>query len=178
MEKIGTHNSATGERGNGLLSFFGKPFAKCQSKTIREQYESGCRFFDLRAKKVNGTWRCAHGLWTTKRTLHDILNEINNFDDVCVVTLTYEGYCDEPYFIEFKAEAEDIFKKYDGIQFQYFAAKLPKWTIFEKIGKNYPIQGFKPIVGVRSLLPIPWLWHKISKKPTFNDKKFTLVDFL
>lgn len=32
MKKIGTHNSATGESGHGILSWLGTPFARCQSK--------------------------------------------------------------------------------------------------------------------------------------------------
>ena len=43
MYKIATHNSATGEKGSGIISWFGTPFAKTQSKTIAQQYEYGCR---------------------------------------------------------------------------------------------------------------------------------------
>ena len=48
--KIATHDSATGERGQGFLSWLVTPFAKTQSKTIKEQYEAGCRMFDIRIK--------------------------------------------------------------------------------------------------------------------------------
>ena len=37
--KIATHDSATGEKGRGFLSFLVAPFAKTQSKTIKEQYD-------------------------------------------------------------------------------------------------------------------------------------------
>ena len=43
MNKIATHNSSTGEKGKGFLSFLVTPFAKTQSKTIKEQYDAGCR---------------------------------------------------------------------------------------------------------------------------------------
>ena len=51
MNKIATHDSATGEKGRGFLSFLVTPFAKTQSKTIKEQYDAGCRSFDIRVKK-------------------------------------------------------------------------------------------------------------------------------
>ena len=53
MLKIGTHDSATGEHGNWWSWLF-YPFAKTQSKTIKEQYEAGCRLFDIRIRKVLG----------------------------------------------------------------------------------------------------------------------------
>jgi hypothetical protein len=46
---LATHNSATGERGGGLLSLLLTPFARCQSKTLVEQYKSGVRLFDIGA---------------------------------------------------------------------------------------------------------------------------------
>ena len=30
------------------------PFARCQGKTIKKQYEAGCRLFDIRVKLVGG----------------------------------------------------------------------------------------------------------------------------
>ena len=49
--KIATHDSATGEKGKGFLSFLVSPFAKTQSKTIKEQYDAGCRSFDMCIEK-------------------------------------------------------------------------------------------------------------------------------
>ena len=39
MNKIATHDSATGEKGKGFLSFLVTSVAKTQSKTIKEQYD-------------------------------------------------------------------------------------------------------------------------------------------
>ena len=76
--KIATHDSATGERGQGFLSWLVTPFAKTQSKTIKEQYEAGCRMFDIRARYAAGAWRCAHGVWTSVRDVYSILHEISS----------------------------------------------------------------------------------------------------
>ena len=51
LKKIATHDSATGERSKNFLHALGKPFAQTQNKTIKEQYEVGVRYFDLRIDK-------------------------------------------------------------------------------------------------------------------------------
>lgn len=113
MLKIATHDSATGEKGKGLLSILGTPFARTQSKTIREQYEAGCRMFDSRVKLFDKDWCCAHGLWKSERLALDILREINSFSEKCYVTLTYEGNSKKKAeFVEFvnhiKSECTNI----------------------------------------------------------------------
>ena len=47
--------------------------------------------FDIRIRQYKGEWVCAHGLWVSKRTAYDILKEINEFPERCIVWLTYEG---------------------------------------------------------------------------------------
>lgn len=74
--KIGTHDSVTGEKSYGILSFIGIPFAKTQSKTIDEQYKACCRYFDIRVKKTKRGWICAHGLQQSKRLAEDILEQL------------------------------------------------------------------------------------------------------
>ena len=111
MEKIATHDSATGEKGMWYCIPL-IPFAKTQSKTLKEQYDAGCRFFDLRVKIHRGQWKCAHGIWITKRTAEDIFKELNSYKGINVV-ITYEGDDDNLYsFKEFlsyiKSTCEEV----------------------------------------------------------------------
>lgn len=188
MVKIATHDSATGEKGKGVLSIIGTPFAKTQSKDIFEQYMAGCRMFDIRVKLVKGEWRCAHGLWVSKRLSENIINEIDCFIDNCYVTLTYEGgKKHKQEFIEF---ANKLLNKYDNIKWGSIAIKYGEGSHLFKVqyeyiqhAKNWPAtkQGFLPLNGStwHILLPIPWLWKKIyNDNPVFDDKCFTYVDFL
>lgn len=186
--KIATHDSATGERGKGILSFLISIFAKTQSKTIREQYDSGCRMFDIRVK-LSDTWRCAHGLWLTKRTADDIFSEINSFKDKCYVTITYEGNADNIFaFTDFVNHIQSTYNNivYGGIAVKYGSKANLFKVIFDYINP-YPAhwpqskQGFLPLDGSswHILLPIPWLWKKIYyNKPKFNNEYYTFVDFL
>ena len=92
MNKIATHDSATGEKGKGFLSFLVSPFAKTQSKSIQEQYDAGCRSFDIRVREDElGVYRCAHGLWMSKRNATEILSEINSFPEPCQVVLLFKS---------------------------------------------------------------------------------------
>lgn len=85
---IATHRSATGERGDGLLSLLVAPFTRTQRKSIRQQYEAGCRWFDIRVRLIGSNWRCCSGAWTAQRTALSILHEIDDFDERCYVRLT------------------------------------------------------------------------------------------
>lgn len=174
--KIATHNSATGEKGHGILSWLGTPFACCQSKTIAEQYKAGCRFFDIRVKYTNRGWICAHGLWESKKDLSEILNQIDAFG-YCYVMLTYEGEAPKDFL-----EIVDVWvNHYNKITFTSINTKKPTWKCLRTYN-NVPMQGaFKNLDGSswHTYIPIPWLWKKIYyNKPTFNDDYFKMVDFL
>lgn len=186
--KIATHDSATGEKGKDLLSIIGTPFARTQSKTIKEQYEAGCRMFDIRVKLIKGEWRCAHGLWQSKRLAYDILNEINSFEDKCYVTITYEGNSkNREEFVKFVCK---IRKDFLNIKFGNIAIKYGKESHLFKVKYDY-IYRTVNWPGSKSkfislggstwhiLIPIPWLWKKIYyNNPIFTDDYFTYVDFL
>ena len=188
MYKIATHDSATGEKGKGLLSWLGTPFSKTQTKTIREQYDAGCRMFDIRVKLVDGVWKCAHGIWITERDAEDIISEINGMKQRCYVSLTYEGgkkYKEE--FIEFTNRITEkyYFIKWGGIAIKYGEGSHILKVKYEylKYASDWPEtkQGFLPLDGktLHILLPIPWLWKKIyNDNPVFSKKYYTYVDFL
>lgn len=176
MMKIGTHNSITGEKGDDFISLLGTPFAKCQSKTLKEQYEAGCRLFDLRVLKVDGTWKGAHGLWHSKRTIQDIWHELESYGD-CYAIMTYEGNVNDTDFKDFKSLIEEA--KTHQIHWVYFAAKKPEWEVIDYTDPTVGIrQGFL-VMGSdwHSILPIPYIWRKKKRVP-FDDKVYTLVDFL
>lgn len=189
MLKIATHDSSTGERGAGLLSYLIAPFAKTQSKTIREQYNAGCTSFDIRTKKINGKWVCAHGLWHSKRTLEDIINEICCFATRCQVSITYEGKLDNndeilELFNRLKHNNNYIIWGYLAVKYGKDSTGIKvKYDILVPSEKGYEggDQGFLPLDGRswHTYIPIPWLWDIIYKRPhKFNENRFTYVDFL
>ena len=128
INKIATYDSATGEKGKGFLSFLVTPFSKTQSKTIQEQYDAGCRSFDIRVRKdKDGIFRCAHGLWTSRRYASDILCQINNFSEPCQVCVIYEGCIDNQHdYKDYEYYCDWCKNAFSNITFGKFCIKYNK----------------------------------------------------
>lgn len=175
MNKIATHNSATGEAGRGILSFLVAPFSKCQSKTLKEQYEAGCRYFDIRYKFDGSIYRCAHGLWTSKISLCDVLEWMHKKGD-CYCMMTCES--GEPMSDD---EIDNYIDVFHRVTFTSFNVKHPEWEVVKCNHPTPHINAYKVLNwdSWHTLLPIPWLWKKVYyDKPEFNEETFTMVDFL
>lgn len=188
--KIATHDSATGEKGYGFLSCIVTPFAKTQSKTIKEQYDKGCRLFDIRVKYRNHVLVCAHGLWTSEKWAYEIFSELNSFEERCFVSITYEGRVED--IEEFIGWCDIIHEDCKNLTFGYVASKygkdsdgikvkydILKWYDKENFPKNE--QAFLPLDGRswHTYLPIPWLWKKFYfNNVVFNTEVYKYVDFL
>lgn len=187
MLKIGTHDSITGEKAK-WYSLPLLPFAKTQSKTIKEQYDAGCRLFDIRLKKVFGKWVLAHGGYIVKMKPFELFGFLNQKGD-CHVTITYEGgYEHQKEFVAYASLIKEEFKhiKYGGIAIKHSKSRIttqydyqipadegwldaPSKSYFIKLdGKTWHF-----------LIPIPWLWKKIYyDKVEFNESEYRIVDFL
>lgn len=179
--KIATHDSATGEK-SWWLTIPLIPFARTQSKSIQQQLDNGCRYFDIRVRKTFRGWICAHGLWESKKSADDILSEINAVGSYC--NITYEGWGHKDY----EDKVDEWIEKYHNIKFvniniKYTEGIKMKWKTLKLI--NYVYGGAKDCffkLDFRSwhtFLPIPWLWKKIyGPKVVFNDYYYQFVDFL
>jgi hypothetical protein len=188
MNKIATHNSATGERSKNLLHALFTPFAKCQDKTIHEQYHHGVRWFDLRVDK--DLVPC-HGLWKSNKTLIDILTEIGRFEEEVYITVTIErkystkvniGLCERI------CEAVNL-RSRGKAKLVYIAEKKPKWNILHAYRSVPVVSAYLsvptpkqyltlPFKDWRRYIPIPRVLKKITPKAEFNDDCFTMVDFV
>lgn len=177
--KIGTHNSATGEQGRGWLSWLVTPFAKCQSKSIREQYLAGCRMFDIRVRWVDGFLRCAHGLWTSERFAYSILSEIDKLGN-CIVILTYEGGLSGHEKAYFKKYAQLMKATFPNIIWREVCIKKGWKCIIPSETKEKNTKDFatKDKNWLFCLVPIPGLWKVFSCRPKFNNDEYKMVDFL
>lgn len=182
MNKIGTHNSGTGEKSKGFLSYLVIPFARTQSKTILEQYDAGCRLFDLRVKYNNkGDLVLAHGLWKSSKTLSDVIYELSILNEDCYVSIAYEGKLTGAKLEVFLDEIDQYTKYYDGIKVTQIAVKKPTWTDLKTINPVKTKQDFIVLDGRswHTYIPIPWMWNKIyTNKHTFDEECYTYVDFL
>lgn len=179
MLKIATHDSATGERSWWPTWMF-VPFSRTQSKSIKEQLDAGCRWFDIRVRKTFRGWICAHGLWESKKTADEILSEINAVGAYC--NITYEGCGHDDY----ESKIDEWITKYPNIKFADICVKYAdgfRWKIVKTVNE---VPGgakdmFLKLNGTswHTFLPIPWLWKKINGPyPIFNEEYYQFVDFL
>lgn len=199
--KIATHNSATCNKGKGLLSWFATPFARCQSKSIKEQYDAGCRWFDIRVKqdtKYDGQFYVCHGVWRTS-TLMEVLQECFNsvtLGEHVMLDITWEGDVSDWTDAKKKAFVNSMHAAVDTTNSFFneegYEHLKPLWLMsvqgkspfdtFFWTSENRPtlVKGFQGLYWFtwRLLLPIPWLWRKIYGQPEFNDEYYTQVDFL
>lgn len=176
MNKIGTHNSATGEKSASWFDRLLLPFARCQSKSISEQYNHGCRYFDIRYKwsDKRSCYVCGHGWWTSNRTLSDVLREIDDLGK-CYVMLTCEHGAPLP-----RTAIRHILDNHVNICFTTFNRKKPRW---KNDYCNQPlkhINGYKVLDGSswHTFLPIPRLWKWVFKTPPLREDVHTFIDFL
>ena len=177
---IGTHNSGTGEPSKGLLSLLVLPFAKTQSKTVYEQYAHGCRLFDFRVRYDNNTLRIAHGIWTSKTTLINILSALKSRHD-WLCTVTYEGSLDnELAKQEFIERVLTIFKSYNCEKALVSIGTKKPWVSLTTLKTVDTRDNYKGInfETPRWMFPVPWVYDRLCSRPhTFNDSVYTIVDF-
>ena len=168
--KIASHNSGTGESSRGFKDKLLIPFARCQSKTLLQQYEVGCRLFDIR---INKNGYLAHGLWESSKKASTALYELDSIGDRSIyVILTFEGNLKDmntSWFLNLK-------RKLNNIQVVSICCKKPRWkTIYGFIFMEWKKE-FSSATW-RKWLPIPWLWSKFKKKMSCNDE-FVMMDFI
>lgn len=180
---IATHNSVTGERGDGLLSLLVTPFSVCQSKSLKEQYDAGCRYFDIRTyRDKKGAWRCGHGLWTAKRSFSDVMNELKSKMSDAYFSVTIERGGEEEYNAFKSDHAADIEACSNSCRLTYIAVKHPRWMVMDRYAADTYVEAAYKILDGSSwhtYIPIPWLWEKVyCDHPRFNSEHFVMVDFL
>ena len=187
MNKIATHDSATGEKSKNFIHSLGKIFAQTQTKTIKEQYEAGVRYFDFRIDK---DLVLCHGLWKANKTLTDVLFEMKNYvkDKVYVRVIIERQYSDNVYeeLINKVVKVINLHNKY--VNLTYIAKKIP-WTVLKEYEGVVCISKFISVPTPeeymtlaykdwRRYIPIPRILKKITPEVSFNEDYFIMVDFL
>ncbi len=185
--KIATHNSCTGEKGKGLLSWLVTPFSKCQSKTLEEQFHAGCRMFDIRVKfsKDDGI-EVRHGAWLCSLTFDQVLYKLftlkRAYNETIYLRIMYEGNIEDEYTDGYFVRLMQSFSK--GFVLVDIFNKHPYRRIWSN--PNADVAYTEAFVGLpvkwgrwEWLLPIPWLWKKLRyNTPVFDDYTYKVVDFL
>lgn len=179
--ELGTHNSMTYLP---LKNWWMYPFnwlAKCQSKTIEEQFNKGIRVFDIRISYDKNSPVFKHGLARYKGNVYSILRWLDNKNESIKIRLILE------------TNKEDKIKECNFISDCYrFIAFYKNLTFYEGRRKFdwKPIVNF-PSLEVNQLISsmagkgiyklCPWLYAKVHNKKNlknYKDNKILLIDFI
>ncbi len=183
MQITGTHDSMTGEKGKGFLSWIVTPFARTQSVGLREQYDRGARFFDLRARLCSdGVWRGAHGLWTSRMSIEEAIDVLEEIGERVWVEITLErGNENEAAFV---AMVVQLRERCRNVVIRSANVKLPQWRTllrWDSEGCSFPLRNAHITLGGATwhiAIPIPWLWKKVYGDKEAMDGYVNLYDFI
>lgn len=183
MAYFGTHDSVTGEVGYGVVEYF-KWFGQTQKLSIIEQAKAGVKYFDIRVRKTERGWICAHGLWETKKTFTTILKEIsqNIIHEKAYIAVTYEGTLpknlSEDAFLKF---IKKTLKKYPNLILYSVSEKYKKVSFFKKEWNSIWGKGGLKIIShythfkLTPFPPIPSLWKKEFPKEISEDPNTIII---
>lgn len=178
MKKIATHNSCTGEKGYGLLSWLVTPFSRCQTKTLTEQYDAGVRYFDIRLRRTDRGVVAAHGLWESSELLLHLLYRLDkHVKETYYLAVCYEGNDrDEALWLSGWVKGHLHYAR-----IVYTAVKKPEWRVVQ-YDESVPCeQAYKRLdfSTWHTLLPLPRWWKRFFFRDVeFNEKRFKMVDFV
>ena len=202
---IGSHNTMTYLKPRKWWMWFGRFIAKCQNKTIEEQYKSGARWFDLRIcfHELSDTLihpMFAHGAMEYKgKTPEEVFEFLSSKND---------AYC---RIILEKGNEEDLFKiyvkkwmtDYPNLKVTQIAKK-GEWENLLEPNTNAPYGGKDAYASANGYYPkyenwpgilrtktwsglliddlCPWIYAKLHNKKNLekykNDKIILLIDFV
>lgn len=187
--KLGSHDSMTYLPPKKWYLYPFRFMARCQSKSIEEQYEKyGIRMFDLRVsfdKKNNPEFR--HGVIAYKGDVEKVLSYLNT--KRAAVRLVLEEYYDDK-----DNRQEDLFKYYCAIwKAQYSNIKFfggirkRDWTVIypfkynPKYDDKYSSNNKNGTTGTILDDWFPWLYARFNNRKNIEegtDKPWLFIDFV
>lgn len=176
---IGTHNSLSFCKPQWWL----RPFcwmAKCQSLTIKEQWDKGARYFDIRIKYTKDGVVSGHGIMTYNIDVAEQLAILNLFAkesrNVCYIRMVIENNKDVEYLKEFYKICSKVFV---NLRFLGLVTKNP-WVYIVENNYSIPeIHGYKMLKWYNFLCPKYWAYKYIEKNRKVNhNNKYFILDFI
>lgn len=179
MKNIGTHNSMTYLKPK---KWYLHPFqfiAKCQSKTIQEQFNSGIRLFDIRISyDKNNIIEFRHGLIAYKGDVYNTLEWLNDQNTPIKIRIILEENKENLLQeIPFIKDINNFKKKYTNLTF-YEGRRKFDWKQIIKLPTLEIEQLVSSIQGNKLYALWPWLYAKLhNSKHTLQSDKIYLFDF-
>lgn len=182
---LGSHNSLSYLPCKRWWMYLINWAAKCQSKTLSEQYYNGVRYFDIRVRfDKNKMPVIAHGLVEYKGSAENYVSILNEY---------VRHYGDNVYVrfvLEFNKEPKDWFEQtellnkfidtlkdeYTNIIYDYSMAKWNEEDIVRYNHLMYLFHKYSSTLGWKRFLWIPYVYAKLHNKESRKACKNILED--
>lgn len=184
--KLATHNSMTYLSPKKWYLYPFKFIARCQSKSIQDQYEKyGIRMFDIRISYDNkGNIEFRHGLIAYKGNVEDTLKYLNSRPDRVYIRLILEvgQYADlERQECLFRIDCRRFEESYTNIKFFCGRRKFDWKKVYNfKYKDPIIIQKVSSTQGTKVDDLWPWLYAKLNNKKSLREeyKGWLFLDFI
>lgn len=188
--KLASHDSMTFLKPKKWYLYPFRFMARCQSKTLKEQYEDcGIRMFDIRLSfDSNGVPEFRHGLIAYKGNVEEYFKYLDSKKGVSV-RLVLEEYHDdkdniqEDYFIKYCTHLKD---EYRNIKF-FGGIRKRDWTVIYPFTYNpryddkYSSNNKNGTTGTILDDWFPWLYARFNNKKNIakgTSKPWLFIDFV
>lgn len=184
--KLGTHNSMSYLPPKKWYMYPFRFMAKCQSKSIEEQYKLGARMFDLRIHyDKNDMPEFRHGSMAFKGNVEEVLKLLNRKRNKCYIRLLLETKNNKDLFrqqILFIKDCERWESEYKKLIF-FCGRRKFDWHII------YEFKNSEPVINqlVSSMTWkiwddwCPWIYAKLMNKKNlanYKSEDWLLIDFI
>lgn len=187
---IGTHNSMTYLPPEHWYGWFMIPFARCQRKTIEEQWYDGARCFDLRIRFTKqGEPYFAHGLYecTHKVNPFDVLKQLRKLmfcdNRTAFVRLILEDPDRQNYNVVYFMKLCDVCRQcYKEIRF-FGGNRKGDWAqIVEFVYKpnltQYVGSMMEDARWYEKIMPFAYAWRRNKKNKQNPQGDIAIYDFI
>ena len=183
---LGSHNSLTYLPCRKWWMYLINWAAKCQSKTLSEQYHSGVKYFDIRVRfDKKGKPVIAHGLVEYKGVVENYVSILNE------IAKHYKNKVYVRFVLEFNRRPEDwnrqevllsefvqnLMKEYPYLIYDYIMCKWNEKVIV-RYNSNiiYIFHRYSSTLGWKRFLWIPYWYAKLHNKNLMRTWDIELED--
>lgn len=185
--KLASHDSMTYLQPKQWYLYPFRFMARCQSKSIEEQYEKyGIRYFDLRVRYTDlGEIEFAHGLMSFKGDVRKVLDYLNSFNEEVWVRFLLEITDNDLVVFQeenFIRDCEMFELLFPNLKFHNGRRKFD-WKVVYKFKNEEPTLDQKVSSMTWKIFDdwCPWFYAKLMNKKNLangTDKDYLMLDFL
>ena len=173
---LGSHNSLTYLPCRKWWMYVINLTAKCQSKTLSEQFHDGVRYFDIRLKwdSRKESWVIAHGLIEYKGNIRRVLETLNYLAEF------YNEKLYVRFLLEYNKRPNDFVRyargEYSNIKYHLIETKWDEKVIERYSNNIILIHYYSSVLGWKRFFLIPYLYAKLHNKENRKTFKVSLED--